>query len=145
MLLGGTAAGSESTSDPETRTAWAAAGEVIEAVESGRREMRRAVFGTDATTRNWPPSPSTEARFEADLRPASDDTATLIFDAAPGRPVRLAIVPGGADTAPVTKTLDATAEELTPLIAELLIGERLALGSGAGDPTWAGSLRTSGV
>ncbi len=124
MLLGGTAAGSESTSDPETRTAWAAAGEVIEAVESGRREMRRAVFGTDATTRNWPPSPSTEARFEADLRPASDDTATLIFDAAPGRPVRLAIVPGGADTAPVTKTLDATAEELTPLIAEL---RRLAL------------------
>ena len=124
MLLGGTAAGSESTSDPETHTAWAAAGEVIEAVESSRREMRRAVFGADATTRNWSPSPSTDALFEADLRPASDDTATLIFDASPGRPVRLAIVPGGADIAPVTKTLDATAEELTPLIAEL---RRLAL------------------
>ena len=124
MLLGGTAAGSESTSDPETRTAWAAAGEVIEAVESSRREMRRAAFGPEATTRNWSPSPSTDARFEADFRPASDDTATLIFDAAPGRPVRLAIVPGGADTAPVTKTLDATAEELIPLIAEL---RRLAL------------------
>ena len=124
MLPSGATAGSQSDTDPEMRAAWTAAGEVIEAVESSRREMRRAAFGDETTTRNWSPSPSTDARFEADFRPASDDTATLIFDASPGRPVRLAIVPGGADIAPVTKTLDATAEELTPLIAEI---RRLAL------------------
>ncbi len=124
MLPGGATALSESSSDPETRTAWAAAAEVIEAVESSRRGIRRATFGTGATTGNWPPSPSTNARFEADLRPASDDAATLIFDVTPERPVRLVIVQGGGGLAPVTKTLAATAEELSPLIAEL---RRLAL------------------
>ena len=132
MLPGGATALSESSSDPETRTAWAAAAEVIETVESSRRGIRRAAFSTEATTRNWPPSPSTNARFEADLRPASDDAATLIFDASPGRAVRLVIVPGGPDLPPVTKTLDTTAEELTPLIAELrglaLLRPRASLG-----------------
>ncbi len=132
MLLGGTAAASEGGSDPKTRTDWTSAGQVIEAVESSRREMRRAAFGADAVTRIWPTRPSTNARFEADLRPASVDATTLIFDASPGRPVRLAIVPGVPDLPPLTKTLDTTAEELTPLIAELrglaLLRPRASLG-----------------
>ncbi len=119
MLPCGATAGSESSSDPKTRADWTAAAQVIEAVESSRREIRRAAFGDDAATRNWSTQPSTDARFEAEFRPASDDAATLIFDASPGRPVRLVIVPGGADLSPVTRTLDTTAGDLSPLIAEI--------------------------
>ncbi len=132
MLPGGATAGSESGGDPETRTDWTAAAEIVEAVESSRREMRRSALGDEAATRNGAPSPSADARFEADLRPASDDTTTLIFDASPGRRVRLAVVPGRPGLPPVTKTLDTTAEELTPLIAELrglsLLRPRASLG-----------------
>lgn len=54
--------------------------------------------------------------------PAVDGVATLIYDASPGRPVRLAVVPGPAgpaDSAPTTLTLETTAEELRPLVAEI--------------------------
>lgn len=53
------------------------------------------------------------------FRPAGADVATLIYDASPGRPVRLTVVPGGAGAAPATLTLDTTAEELRPLVAEI--------------------------
>ncbi len=52
------------------------------------------------------------------FRPAAN-VATLIYDASPGRPVRLTVVPGGAGAAPATLTLDTTAEELRPLVAEI--------------------------
>lgn len=53
------------------------------------------------------------------FRPTVDGVATLIYDASPGRPVRLTVVPGGAGAAPTTVTLDTTAEELRPLVAEI--------------------------
>lgn len=53
------------------------------------------------------------------FRPTVAGGATLIYDASPGRPVRLTVVPGGAGAAPATLTLDTTAEELRPLVAEI--------------------------
>ena len=53
------------------------------------------------------------------FRPTVAGVATLIYDASPGRPVRLTLVPGGAGAAPATLTLDTTAEELRLLVAEI--------------------------
>ena len=53
------------------------------------------------------------------LRPTVAGVATLIYDASPGRPVRLTVVPGPAGAAPTTLTLDTTAEDLQPLVAEI--------------------------
>ena len=53
------------------------------------------------------------------LRPTVDGAATLIYDASPGRPVRLTVVPGPAGPAPTTLTLKTTAEDLQPLVAEI--------------------------
>lgn len=114
----------ESANDSSARSAWSAAANVIEAVEASRRETRRTTFGGEAAARHWPSSPPTGARFEAQFRPASEDAATLIFDASPGRAIRLAVVKGGSDLVPIVRTLDATPEELVPLVAEI---RRLAL------------------
>lgn len=55
----------------------------------------------------------------ADLfRPTSDGVATLVYDAAPGRPVRLTFVPGPGDD-PVVLSLNANAADLQPLVAEV--------------------------
>ncbi len=53
------------------------------------------------------------------FRPAVADVATLIYDASPDSRVRLTVVPAGAGAAPATLTLDTTAEELRPLVAEI--------------------------
>ncbi len=53
------------------------------------------------------------------FRPTVAGVATLIYDASPGRPVRLTVVPGPAGAAPTTLTLDTTAEDLQPLVAEI--------------------------
>ena len=53
------------------------------------------------------------------FRPTVDDVATLIYDASPARPVRLTVVPGPAGPAPTTLTLETTAEDLQPLVAEI--------------------------
>ena len=53
------------------------------------------------------------------FRPAADDVATLIYDAGPGRPVRLTVVSGSAGNASTTLTLNATAEDLQPLVTEI--------------------------
>ena len=52
------------------------------------------------------------------FQPTSDGVATLIYDAAPGRPVRLTVVPGPAGPEPVTLSLETTAGDLRPLVAE---------------------------
>lgn len=59
--------------------------------------------------------PSLADRF----RPTVAGVATLIYDASPGSAVRLTVVPGGAGAAPATLTLNTTAEELRPLVAEI--------------------------
>lgn len=53
------------------------------------------------------------------LQPGVDGGATLIYDAAAGRPVRLTVLRGPAGNAPVTLTLNSTAEDLQPLVAEI--------------------------
>lgn len=53
------------------------------------------------------------------LRPTADGVATLIYDASPGRPVRLTVVPGRSGPAPATLTLETTAEDLQPLVTEI--------------------------
>ncbi len=53
------------------------------------------------------------------LRPVGDGVATLIYDASPGRRVRLTVVPGPTGPAPTTLTLNATAENLRPLVTEI--------------------------
>ncbi len=63
------------------------------------------------------PAPATP--LPEHFRPTVDGVATLIYDASPGRPVRLTVVPGGAGAAPTTLTLDTTAEELRLLVAEI--------------------------
>lgn len=52
------------------------------------------------------------------LRPTGDAVATLVYDASPGRPVRLTFVPGSGDD-PVVLSLNASAEDLQPLVAEI--------------------------
>lgn len=52
------------------------------------------------------------------LRPTGAGVATLVYDASPGRPVRLALVPGSGE-APVVLSLNANAEDLQPLVAEV--------------------------
>ncbi len=52
------------------------------------------------------------------FRPAVEGVATLIYDASPGRPVRLTVVPGPAGPEPVTLSLKTTAGDLRPLVAE---------------------------
>lgn len=53
------------------------------------------------------------------LRPTADSVATLVYDASPGRPVRLTVIPGPSGPAPATLNLETTAEDLRPLVAEL--------------------------
>ena len=53
------------------------------------------------------------------LRPTVDGVATLIYDASPGRQVRLTVVPGPAGPEPATLTLETTAEDLQALVAEI--------------------------
>ncbi|MXW02718.1 MAG: CHAT domain-containing protein [Holophagales bacterium] len=53
------------------------------------------------------------------LRPTVDGIATLIYDASPGRPVRLTVVPDPKGLEPTTLTLETTAEDLKPLVAEI--------------------------
>ena len=53
------------------------------------------------------------------FQPTSDGVATLIYDAAPGRPVRLTVVRGPTGPAPATLTLETTAGDLQPLVAEI--------------------------
>ena len=52
------------------------------------------------------------------FRPAVEGVATLIYKAPPGRPVRLTVVPGPAGRGPVTLSLETTAGDLRPLVAE---------------------------
>ena len=52
------------------------------------------------------------------LRPTGNAVATLVYDASPGRPVRLTFVPGSGDD-PVVLSLNASAEDLQPLVAEI--------------------------
>jgi len=52
------------------------------------------------------------------LRPTGDGVATLVYDASPGRPVHLTLVPGPGD-APVVLSLNASAADLQPLVAEI--------------------------
>ncbi len=59
------------------------------------------------------------SRLSDHFRPTTEGVATLIYDASPGRPVRLTVVPGSAAPAPTTLTLDTTAEQLRPLVAEI--------------------------
>lgn len=52
------------------------------------------------------------------LRPTADGVATLVYDASPGRPIGLTFIPGSGDD-PVELSLNASAEDLRPLIAEV--------------------------
>jgi len=53
------------------------------------------------------------------FRPSVDGVATLIYDASPGRPVRLTVVPGPRELEPATLTLETTVEDLQALVAEI--------------------------
>lgn len=59
------------------------------------------------------------ASLPAHLRPTVDGIATLIYDASPGRPVRLTVLPDPAGREAATLTLETTAEDLKPLVAEI--------------------------
>lgn len=59
------------------------------------------------------------SRLSDHFRPTAEGVATLIYDASPGRPVRLTVVPGFSEPAPTTLTLDTTAVQLRPLVAEI--------------------------
>ena len=67
----------------------------------------------------WAQSGGDRLSLPEHLRPTVDGVATLIYDASPGRPVHLTVVPGPAGTAPTTLTLETTAEDLRPLVAEI--------------------------
>ena len=67
----------------------------------------------------WAQSGGDRLSLPEHLRPTVDGVATLIYDASPGRPVRLTVVPGPAGPAPTTLTLETTAEDLRPLVAEI--------------------------
>lgn len=67
----------------------------------------------------WAQSGGNAPSLPEHLRPTVDGVATLIYDASPGRPVRLTVVPGAAGVAPTTLTLETTAEDLKSLVAEL--------------------------
>ena len=67
----------------------------------------------------WAQSGGDRTALPDHLRPTVDGAATLIYDASPGRPVRLTVVPGPAGLAPATLSLEATAEDLQPLVAEI--------------------------
>lgn len=53
------------------------------------------------------------------FRPGEDHVATVIYEAAAGRPLRLTVASGPAGDAAMTVNLNATAEDLQPLVAEL--------------------------
>lgn len=59
------------------------------------------------------------ASLPAHFRPTLDGIATLIYDASPGRSVRLTVVPDPTGLESATLTLEATAEDLAPLVAEI--------------------------
>jgi len=59
------------------------------------------------------------ASLPAHLRPTAAGVATLVYDASPGRPVRLIVVPEPTGPAPATLTLETTAEDLKPLVEEI--------------------------
>ncbi len=104
-------------SDLTNRSAVTQIAHVIETVEESRLALRRLTLGPAAgeMKRRIRPDASLIERF----RPGSADTVTLVFDAAAGRPVRLAVLPGAEDRTPTAWTLDTSVDELQPLIAEL--------------------------
>lgn len=67
----------------------------------------------------WPQSSGNASSLPDHLRPTAEGTSTLVYDASPGLPVRLTVVPGPPDPVPVTLTLETTAEDLKPLVAEI--------------------------
>ena len=67
----------------------------------------------------WAQRSGDESPLPQHFQPTADDVATLIYDASPVRPVRLTVVPGPAGPAPSTLTLETTAEDLQPLVAEI--------------------------
>ena len=67
----------------------------------------------------WAQRSGDESPLPQHFQPTVDGVATLIYDAWPARPVRLTVVPGPAGPAPSTLTLETTAEDLQPLVAEI--------------------------
>ena len=65
------------------------------------------------------PQPATGSLSIDRFQPARADAVTLVYDASPGRPVRLTVVPGASAQTPTTFDLGVTASELEPLVAEL--------------------------
>ncbi len=67
----------------------------------------------------WAQAGPDPASLPDHLRPTVDGVATLVYDASPGRPVRLTVIAGPDNDPPATLTLHATAESLQPLVAEI--------------------------
>lgn len=72
-----------------------------------------------------PGGPTARAQTDGDansllnhLRPTGDGVATLVYDASPGRPIGLTLLPGSGDD-PVVLSLNASAEDLQALVAEV--------------------------
>ncbi len=102
---------SESTKSETPRVA-----RPVAAARAGAVALALSVLGGPPA---WPQSGEDAASLPEHLRPAAEGVATLIYDASPSRPVRLTVVPGPPDRAPVTLTLETTAEDLKPLVAEI--------------------------
>ena len=90
---------------PRSAAAWIAAGALSLPILAGPSAWAQA--GPDP------------ASLPDHLRPTRDNVATLVYDASPGRPVRLTVAAGAAGDPAATLTLDATAEDLQPLVAEI--------------------------
>ncbi len=71
--------------------------------------------GSAARAQNGGNAPS----FPENIRSTVDGGATLAYDVSPGRPVHLAVVSSGAVNEPVSLTLNASPEDIAPLIAEM--------------------------
>ena len=83
---------------------------------AGAAILGLSVLGGQTT---WAQTGGDAAAFPGKSRPTEDRAVTLVYHAAPGRRVRLTVVPGLAGNAPTALTLNATAEDLQPLVAEV--------------------------
>ena len=74
---------------------------------------------TDASAQSAAPQAASGSLSIDRLQPARADAVTLIYDASPGQPVRLSVVPGAPDQPPTTLALGVTSAELESSVAEL--------------------------
>lgn len=88
----------------------------VAAARAGAVALALLVLGGPSA---WPQSGGDASSLAEHLQPTADGVTTLIYDAFPGRPVHLTVVPGPSGPTPLTLTLETTAEDLKPVVAEL--------------------------